>query len=146
MVWRRGEAMVARLMLRLHRPAAADRARLDAVWGAVTARAGIDPTAYSLWVEESDEINAYASAGHIVAVTRCALDTMPPPHLEAVLAPRVSPSVELDPPTRSNAADQAEPITRRTERMTNPHPVSAYCPLRCVRTSAITAWYDPSDS
>ncbi|AZM54881.1 peptidase [Streptomyces sp. WAC 01529] len=80
------EDLLARYLLRLQRPMPDEYARLDPVWQEVTARAGIDGRTYELWVEDSEELNAYAAAGHIVGVTRFALDRLPSSQLAAVLA------------------------------------------------------------
>ncbi|MFI1681121.1 M48 family metalloprotease [Streptomyces sp. NPDC020607] len=80
------EDLLARHLLRLHRPMPDEYARLAPVWREVTARAGVDGRTYELWVEDSDHLNAYAAAGHIVGVTRFALDHLPSSQLAAVLA------------------------------------------------------------
>ncbi|MFJ2773738.1 M48 family metalloprotease [Streptomyces sp. NPDC087300] len=80
------EDFLARYLLRLHRPMPEEYARLEPVWHEVTARAGVDGRTYELWVEDSDHLNAYAAAGHIVGVTKCALDRLPSSQLAAVLA------------------------------------------------------------
>ena len=71
------EDFLARHLLRLHRPVPAEYARLAPVWSEVTARAGIDSRTYDLWIEDSEDLNAYAAAGNIVGVTRFALDHLP---------------------------------------------------------------------
>ncbi|MEV0121012.1 M48 family metalloprotease [Streptomyces sp. NPDC050703] len=80
------EDFLARHLLRLQRPMPDEYARLDPVWREVTARAGVDGRAYELWIEDSNGLNAYAAAGHIVGVTRFALDHLPSSQLAAVLA------------------------------------------------------------
>ena len=70
----------------LRRPTRDERARLDPCWRAVTRAAGVNPGHYSLWVQKSLRINAFATAGHTVAVTEAALQKLPKPQLEAVLA------------------------------------------------------------
>ncbi|WP_378742755.1 M48 family metalloprotease [Nocardia brasiliensis] len=81
----RTEYFIARVMFRYRQPTMAEQHRLDQVWGAVTQRAGVRSNDYRLWVQDTDELNAFAAAGHIVAVTRAAL-SLPPPRLAAVLA------------------------------------------------------------
>ncbi|MFE6685609.1 M48 family metalloprotease [Streptomyces sp. NPDC057743] len=56
------------------------------VWEQVTRRAGVSPDTYQLWIEERDSLNATAAAGHIVAVTRQAVERLPDSRLAAVLA------------------------------------------------------------
>ncbi|TLS45946.1 peptidase [Streptomyces montanus] len=80
------EDFLARYLLRLQRPMPEEYARLDPVWREVTARAGVDGRTYELWVEDSQDLNAYAAAGHIVGVTRFALDHLSSSQLAAVLA------------------------------------------------------------
>ncbi|MFC9857156.1 MULTISPECIES: M48 family metalloprotease [unclassified Streptomyces] len=80
------EDFLARYLLKLQRPLPHEAARLEPVWREVTARAGVDGRRYHLWIEESEDLNAYAAAGHIVAVTRFALEQLPSAQLAAVLA------------------------------------------------------------
>ncbi|MYV73760.1 M48 family metalloprotease [Streptomyces sp. SID1046] len=80
------EQRIARHLLRLQRPLPHELALLAPVWSEVTARAGIDGRRYQLWIEDSDDLNALAAAGHIVAVTRRALQDLPTSQLAAVLA------------------------------------------------------------
>ncbi|MEW2621224.1 M48 family metalloprotease [Streptomyces sp. NPDC048106] len=80
------ELALARFVLKLRRPTAQERARLEPVWNEVTARAGIEPGTYQLMVQNSDELNAAAVAGHVVAVTTYSLHRIPSSNLAAVLA------------------------------------------------------------
>ncbi|MEV7195437.1 M48 family metalloprotease [Streptomyces sp. NPDC093510] len=80
------EDFLARHLLRLQRPMPDEYARLAPVWREVTARAGVDGRTYELWIEDSDDLNAYAAAGHIVGVTRFALDHLTSSQLAAILA------------------------------------------------------------
>ncbi|MFI5865579.1 M48 family metalloprotease [Streptomyces sp. NPDC051546] len=80
------EELLARYLLRLHRPLPEERALLAPVWHEVTARAGVDGSRYQLWIEDSDDVNALAAAGHIVGVTRYAVENLPRSQLAAVLA------------------------------------------------------------
>ncbi|MFD7168166.1 M48 family metalloprotease [Streptomyces violascens] len=80
------EDCFARYLLKLQRPMPQEAARLEPVWREVTARAGVDGRRYELWIENSQELNAYAAAGHIVGVTRFALERLPSAQLAAVLA------------------------------------------------------------
>ncbi|KOU32471.1 peptidase [Streptomyces sp. WM6372] len=83
---RPSEGFFARHLLRLQRPLAHELAALAPVWREVTARAGVDGDRYELWIEDTDHLNAYAAAGHIVGVTRYALEKLPRSQLAAVLA------------------------------------------------------------
>ncbi|WP_327145237.1 M48 family metalloprotease [Nocardia sp. NBC_01327] len=80
------EYVIARVMFRLRRPTLAEQSRIDQAWGPVSRAAGVPPDRYRLWVQDAGELNAFATSGHIVAVTRIALDRLPPQHLSAVLA------------------------------------------------------------
>ncbi|MFC8514287.1 M48 family metalloprotease [Streptomyces sp. NPDC057257] len=80
------ESAVARRLLRLRYPTPPERAKLEPVWREVTARAGIEGRNYELWVEDSDGLNAVAAAGHIVGVTRFAMNELPNGELAAVMA------------------------------------------------------------
>ncbi|MEV0206100.1 M48 family metalloprotease [Streptomyces sp. NPDC050788] len=80
------EDFFARHLLRLQRPMPVEYERLAPVWHEVTSRAGVDSRKFELWIEDSDDLNAYAAAGHIVGVTRFALDHLPSSQLAAVLA------------------------------------------------------------
>ncbi|MER7221773.1 M48 family metalloprotease [Streptomyces rubradiris] len=80
------ESALARHVLRLRYPTPQERAKLEPVWREVTARAGVDGRTYELWVEDSDHLNAVAAAGHIVGVTRFAMDRLPNGELAAVMA------------------------------------------------------------
>ncbi|MEU6083058.1 M48 family metalloprotease [Streptomyces sp. NPDC047108] len=80
------ERVVARHLLDLRYPTPRERDRLEPVWRAVTARAGVDGRAYELWIQDCDNINALAAAGHIVGVTRFSLEHLSSDHLAAVLA------------------------------------------------------------
>jgi Zn-dependent protease with chaperone function len=89
-LWPPLEAVLAKVVFRLRRPTMAEDRRLEPIWWAVARRAGINPAANTLWIQESEEISASPTAGHTVAVTRWSLYTLPPSHLEAVLAHELS--------------------------------------------------------
>ncbi|MFL6225020.1 MAG: M48 family metalloprotease [Actinomycetes bacterium] len=80
------EAGLARLLYRsLRRPRPAELARITPALHRVCRRAGTDPGRYLLRVEEKRQVNAFALGGHVLAVTRMALE-LPDDMLEAVLA------------------------------------------------------------
>jgi Zn-dependent protease with chaperone function len=83
---RPSELAFARHVLKLRQPTPEERARLEPIWNEVTARAGIEPGTYELMVENSDELNAAAVAGHVVNVTTYSLNRIPSSNLAAVLA------------------------------------------------------------
>ncbi|MEU6237048.1 M48 family metalloprotease [Kitasatospora sp. NPDC047058] len=80
------EAAIARHLLGMRRPGPAEAGRLAEVWAEVARRAGVRPETYELWIQEREELNATATAGHIVAVTRHAMDRLPNSQLAAILA------------------------------------------------------------
>ncbi|MER5470430.1 M48 family metalloprotease [Streptomyces sp. NPDC002685] len=80
------ELRFARHVLKLRMPLAEERARLEPIWREVTARAGIEANTYELMVENSDDLNAVAAAGHVVGVTTYSLNRIPSSNLAAVLA------------------------------------------------------------
>ncbi|MFD9042206.1 M48 family metalloprotease [Streptomyces bottropensis] len=83
---RPAERGLAKLYFRMREPLGSELAVLQPIWDEVTQRAGIDGSKYDLWMEDTDELNASAAAGHIVAVTRGAMRKFPPQQLAAVLA------------------------------------------------------------
>ncbi|MGW3818931.1 M48 family metalloprotease [Streptomyces sp. NPDC005046] len=80
------ELRFARHVLKLRAPLAEERARLKPIWREVTARAGVEANTYELMVENSDDLNAVAAAGHVVGVTTYSLNRIPSSNLAAVLA------------------------------------------------------------
>jgi|GEM_PF-92765 len=100
------EALLAKLLYHgLHRPDPADLARIVPALERVCLRAGADrlspsgargPGRYLLRVQESRQLNAFALGGHVLAVTRAAVD-LPDDMLEAVLAHEVGHHRHLHP-------------------------------------------------
>ncbi|MBS2967144.1 M48 family metalloprotease [Actinocrinis puniceicyclus] len=80
------EELVAARYMRLRRPDTYEQYLLAAAWERVCREAGVRPDRFTFWIEESNQANAFASGGHIVAVTRRALMRMDPGQTEAVLA------------------------------------------------------------
>jgi Zn-dependent protease with chaperone function len=80
------EDFLAKVAFRLRRPTMVEEARLRPIWQAVAVRAGVVNKPFALWIQESGEITGPPTAGHTVAVTQWSLYTLPPSHLEAVLA------------------------------------------------------------
>jgi Zn-dependent protease with chaperone function len=79
------EARFARMLFPVRRPSGPELARIDPVWRQACRRAGVEPAGYTLRVEDSQLINAFALGTHFVAVTSRALE-LPDELLEAVLA------------------------------------------------------------
>jgi Zn-dependent protease with chaperone function len=80
------DGLVARLVFGLRQPTMVERQRLASIWFAVAGRFGVDAHRYTLWIQESERPTGVAARGHTVAVTSWALYTLPPSHLEAVMA------------------------------------------------------------
>lgn len=80
------ERGLAKLYFKMREPLGSELAVLQPIWYEVTQRAGVDGSQYDLWMEDTDELNASAAAGHIVGVTRGAMRSLPPQQLAAVLA------------------------------------------------------------
>lgn len=59
--------------------------RLDPVWARLCTRVGVPAATFTLRVEDSDEINAFAAGSRSVTITRDAVK-LPPDELEAILA------------------------------------------------------------
>ncbi|RLK59568.1 STE24 endopeptidase [Actinokineospora cianjurensis] len=79
------EALLAKLMFDMRPPTTVEMTRLRPLWESVCVAASANSSKYSLWVEQSKELNAFAAGGRTVAVTRRALE-LPPRALEAILA------------------------------------------------------------
>jgi Zn-dependent protease with chaperone function len=91
------ESGLAWLLYRsLRRPRPAELARITPALARVCRRAGTDPGRYLLRVEEKRQVNAFALGGHVLAVTRVALE-LPDDMLEAVLAHEVGHHRHLHP-------------------------------------------------
>ncbi|MET9180886.1 M48 family metalloprotease [Kitasatospora aureofaciens] len=80
------EKLLARYLFRMRPALHSELTRLEPIWHQVTAKAGVSPETYDLWIEDHKAVNATAAAGHIVGVTRYALETLPDAQLAAVLA------------------------------------------------------------
>jgi Zn-dependent protease with chaperone function len=84
------EETIARFLFQLRKPTLVEEQRIYPIWREVARRAEVDGAKFSLWIQNSDEVSAHATPGHTVALTRWALYTLPPSHLEAVLAHELS--------------------------------------------------------
>jgi Zn-dependent protease with chaperone function len=84
------EDFIARHIFGLRQPTIVEHQRIEPVWRQLAERARVDPARYSLWLQESEEINALPTPGHTIALTTWSLYTLPGTHLEAVLAHEVS--------------------------------------------------------
>jgi Zn-dependent protease with chaperone function len=82
----RAEDLLAWRVYRLRPPSVWESQRLGPAWWAVCTAAGVDPDRYRVWVHEGPEATAPITPGATVAVTSWAVYSLPPRHLEAVLA------------------------------------------------------------
>ncbi|MFD9394404.1 M48 family metalloprotease [Streptomyces sp. NPDC060000] len=80
------ERGLARLWFKMRPPTGAELAVLQPIWDDITRRSGVEGAKYDLWMEDTDELNASAAAGHIVSVTRGSMRQLPPELLAAVMA------------------------------------------------------------
>lgn len=78
--------VLAQMLFRYRKPTEPEQKYLQTLWDRVASAAGVDPAAYSLWVQDAQDVNAAAAGGQIVAVTSWAIHMLRPPHLAAVLA------------------------------------------------------------
>lgn len=85
-LWPGSEGLVARYLFGLRQPTMVERQRLLPSWYAVASRAGVDANRYTLWIQNAEGATAAAAGGRTVSVTGWAMYTLPPSHLEAVLA------------------------------------------------------------
>jgi Zn-dependent protease with chaperone function len=85
MFTRQGEGLITKLIFKARKPTGREMQVFQPAWHKVCAAAGQDPSRYSLWVEDSRELNAAAAGGHVVMVTRTAL-ALPTDRFEAILA------------------------------------------------------------
>lgn len=85
-LWPGSDALVARYLFGLRQPTMVERQRLAPSWLAVARRAAVDPDRYTLWILDSDSSTGAMAGGSTVGVTGWSMYTLPPSHLEAVLA------------------------------------------------------------
>ncbi|MFD5517701.1 M48 family metalloprotease [Streptomyces sp. NPDC127066] len=87
LVFHRGtERMLAGVLFGFRQLTPAERQRVQPTWNEVTSRFGVAPDEYELWIQESEELSAFAAAGHIVAVTTRSLKSLPDGELAGVIA------------------------------------------------------------
>ncbi|MGH3776678.1 MAG: M48 family metalloprotease [Pseudonocardiaceae bacterium] len=80
------ERVLIRRFLGFRWPTGAEHQAIVSAWREVAAAAAVDPARYILVLDDARVVNASASAGHLVAVTRQALQNLTPVQLAGVLA------------------------------------------------------------
>jgi hypothetical protein len=85
-LWTGVDDLLARYLFGLRRPTLVESQRLAPSWFGVAQRAGIDPRAFSMWIQLAEVPTAGVAGGRTVAVTNWAMNALPPGHLEAALA------------------------------------------------------------
>lgn len=86
-----------RTLFRVRQPTPAELAQLEPAWAEIVEGAAIKPAEYVLAVDDSPQLNAFAVGGHVVTVTRTALDALPRPELVGVLAHELGHHLGLHP-------------------------------------------------
>jgi Zn-dependent protease with chaperone function len=84
------QQVVLSRLLGARRPTPREDQRLASAWRVVAQRMGVPRSRYVLRVLDADEVNAFASGGHLVIVTSYAIDTLPDNELQGVLAHELS--------------------------------------------------------
>lgn len=85
-LWPGVDGLLVRLLLSARQPTMVEQQRMTPSWMAAAHRLGVFGPNYSLWIEDSKDATASMTLGHTIAVTHWSLYTLPPSHLEAVLA------------------------------------------------------------
>lgn len=85
-VWSGADALLTRILVGSRQPTMVEQRRLMPSWMAAAQKSGVYGPRYSLWIEDSKGPTASPTVGYTVAVTQWALYTLPPSHLEAMLA------------------------------------------------------------
>lgn len=80
------QVVVLARLLGARRPTHEESIRLETAWRSVLQAAHLPRHRYAVAVLPSDELNAFASGGHLVVVTTYALETLPRDELAGVLA------------------------------------------------------------
>jgi Zn-dependent protease with chaperone function len=80
------QQLLLRWLFGARRPTPAEMRRLRPVWDDIVRQAGFPRDRFVLAVVESDELNAFACGGHVVATSTAALALLPDDELHGVLA------------------------------------------------------------
>lgn len=81
--------VVVRRLIGARAPDRSEAAVLEPLWVDVCLRSRLRPDRFVLAVADSDDLNAFASSGHLVVVTTGALTSLPDDELQGVLAHEV---------------------------------------------------------
>ncbi len=83
---RRAQRVFLGRVLGARAPTTAERRVIEPLWQDVLMSARLSPAQFVLAVSESDDLNAFASGGHLVVITTEAIASLPPHELQGVLA------------------------------------------------------------
>ncbi len=84
------QRLVLSRLLGARPPTLAERGALQRPWERVAQAMGVPPQRFLLAVLDAEEVNAFASGGHLVVVTSYAIDTLSERELSGVLAHELS--------------------------------------------------------
>lgn len=96
--WHPVEDRLGSLVFGLREPTAIEIERLSPLWDRLCTGAKINPDRYTLRIEDNPGVNAYAAAGHLVSVTRGAME-LPDAMLTGILAHELGHHRDLHPVT-----------------------------------------------
>lgn len=85
-LWPGMDFLLSRFLFGLRQPTMVEEQRLMPSWYSIASRSGVDMNKYSIWIQGAEGATAGATAGNTVTVTNWAMYTLPPSHLEAVMA------------------------------------------------------------
>ncbi|MEU0093902.1 M48 family metalloprotease [Kribbella sp. NPDC006257] len=129
------EDLIARYVYRLRDLNNAEHNRIGLVWYNVCAAAGVNPSAFRIWICDADQITAPATSGHTIALTRWSLYTLDLPRLRAVLAHELAHHLGTTPRLSALVAWYAIPaqaaavVIRRVWPVLRRHPVLLFAIL-----------------
>jgi len=84
--WQPAQRVLLQRLIGARSPTAQERARLQGAWSVVAQRNHVKPSRYVLAVVDSDDLNAFATGGHLMVVSRWAVENLPEEELTGVLA------------------------------------------------------------
>lgn len=88
--WQPVQRVFLQRLIGARTPTREEWARLHGAWSAVAQRNHIPPARFVLAVVDSEDLNAFATGGHLVVVSTWAVDNLPEEELTGVLAHELS--------------------------------------------------------